>query len=308
MVAGAPFAVRCSPCPSVALRPSGGRASKGGRLLEERGRYGKPVCRGFEWGKERCSPRTGPSPLLIGPGPLWLDFGFCLDHRSSRIGPHSPGQVWALFDWASFFQLDFGPFWLRSLFSGRTSYPPVVLFPPRSNLLPLRLNARFPSWRDLLFQLSFAHLGWDPSPLARLRPLSGLSPFLFEAFPLWQGFTSPSRPFPFSVKSLAPSVEFLFLRLWDLSFLVVFGHQLFPLEPCFPNCRPLSLPPRLASPPFRLVLQLPLREGWAGERLSKREGGLRFSLPRAPLSGRCRCGRAAGGPAAAHCHPTEAHF
>lgn len=115
-------AVRCSPCPSVALCPPGGRASKGGRLLEERGRYGKPVCRGFEWGKERCSPRTGPSPLLIGPGPLWLDFGFCLDHRSSRIGPHSPGQVWILFDQDSFSQLDFGPFWLRSLFSGRTSF------------------------------------------------------------------------------------------------------------------------------------------------------------------------------------------
>ena len=138
-------AVRCSPCPSVALRPPGGRASKGGRLLEERGRYGKPVCRGFEWGKERCSPRTGPSPLLIGPGPLWLDFGFCLDHRSSRIGPHSPGQVWILFDRDSFSQLDFGPFWLRSLFSGRTSFFPVGLFPSRSNLFPLRLNARFPS-------------------------------------------------------------------------------------------------------------------------------------------------------------------
>lgn len=149
-------AVRCSPCPSVALRPPGGRASKGGRLLEERGRYGKPVCRGFEWGKERCSPRTGPSPLLIGPGPLWLDFGFCLDHCLSRIGPHSPGQVWALSD--------------RS---------------------------------------SSCHSG---------------------------------------------------------------------------------------------------KGGRGGNACQSGEGGLRFSLPRAPLSGRCGCGRAAGGPAAAHCHPTEAHF
>ena len=156
-------------------RPAG-EPQKGGGCWKSEGDMASPSVGALSGEKSAVLPGQGLLPFLIGPGPLWLDFGFCLDHRSSRIGPHSPSQVWALFDRASFSHLNFGPFWLRSLFSGRTSYSPVGLFPPRSNLLPLRLNARFPSWRDLLFQLSFAHLGWDPSPLARLRPLSGLSP------------------------------------------------------------------------------------------------------------------------------------
>lgn len=138
-----PFAVRPAHLWRC-VRPAG-ELQKGDGCWKSEGDTANPSVGALSGEKSAVLPGQGLLPFLIGPGPFWLDFGFCLDHCLSRIGPHSPSQVWALFDRASFSQLNFGPFWLRSLFSGRTSYSPVGLCSPRSNLLHLRLNARFPS-------------------------------------------------------------------------------------------------------------------------------------------------------------------
>ena len=178
MVVGAPFAVRCSPCPSVALCPPGGRASKGGRLLEERGRYGKPVCRGFEWGKERCSPRTGPSPLFDWAWPFLARFRLL-------SGP--------LFisDWTPFSQPGLGTFRPGLVLS-------VELWPFLVEVSLLRQDLIFPS-RPLLSSVkplassverSFPQLEGSPFP-AGLRPSRlGSVPPGQASPPVW-AFTLP---------------------------------------------------------------------------------------------------------------------